>query len=79
MLDSEYEELMEDGKILLFVRNDIFQARIYKGNRGYLYRSLKTKKIGEARKEALRLLHEMQFKQREGLHLPNYEVLAAAS
>jgi integrase len=69
MLDSDYQELMEDGNVLLFVRNGIFQARIYKGDRSYLYRSLKTQKIGEARKEALRLYHVTQFKQAEGLPL----------
>jgi integrase len=69
MLDSDYEEVMEDGKVLLFVRNGIFQARIYRGDRKYLYRSLKTVDIAVARKEALRLLHEVEFKQREGLPL----------
>lgn len=69
MLDSDYEEVMEGGKVLLFVRNGILQARIYKGERGYLYRSLKTKDVAVARKEALRLFHEMEFKQREGLPL----------
>lgn len=69
MLDSDYEEVMEDGKVLLFVRNGIFQARIYKGERKYLYRSLKTVDLAVARKEALRLLHEVEFKQREGLPL----------
>lgn len=69
MLGSDYEEVMEDGKVLLFVRNGILQARIYKGDRGYLYRSLKTKDVAIGRKEALRLFHEMEFKQREGLPL----------
>jgi hypothetical protein len=48
MLDSDYEYVMEDGKVLLFVRNGIFQARIYKGDRGYLYRSLKTTDLAVA-------------------------------
>lgn len=69
MLDSDYEEVMEDGKVLLFVRNGILQARIYKGDRKYLFRSLKTTDLAVARKEALRLLHVMQFKQQEGLPL----------
>lgn len=69
MLDSDYEEDMEDGKVRIFVRNGILQARIYKGERSYLYRSLKTADLAVARKEALRLLHVMQFKQQEGLPL----------
>ena len=69
MLDGDYEELLEDGKALVFVRNGIFQARIYKGDRAYLYRSLKTKDLAEARKRALRLLHETEYKQAEGIPL----------
>lgn len=69
MLDSDYEELMEDGKVLVSVRNGIFQARIYKGDRAYLYRSLKTKDLAEARKRAIRLLHETEYKQAEGIPL----------
>ncbi len=69
MLYSDYEEDMEDGNVRIFVRNGIFQVRIYKGDRSYIYRSLKTQKIGEARKEALRLFHVIQFKQQEGLPL----------
>jgi integrase len=69
MLDSTYEELLEDNKVLLFVRNDNFQARVYKGDRSYLYRSLKTKDLAEARRRALRLLHETEYKQAEGIPL----------
>ncbi len=69
MLGDDYRELIEDGNVLLFVRNGILQARIYKGDRRYLYRSLKTTKLDEARKEALRLLHITQFKQQAGLPL----------
>lgn len=69
MLGTDSEELLGDGKVLLFVRNSIYQARVYTGDRGYLYRSLKTKDLAEARKRAVRLLHETEYKQAEGIPL----------
>jgi len=69
MLSTEFKEELEDGKVLIFCRNGIFQARLYKGNRQYIYKSLKTRKVEEARKLALKHLYEMEFKQREGLPL----------
>jgi integrase len=69
MLSTEFKEEIEDGKVLIFCRNGIFQARFYKGDRQYVYKSLKTRKVEEARKLALKYLHEMEFKQREGLPL----------
>ena len=69
MLSTEFKEEIEDGKVLLFCRNGIFQARFYKGNRQYIYKTLKTRKVEEARKLALKYLYEMEFKQREGLPL----------
>ncbi len=69
MSDSEHKELLEDGKVLLQTRNGIFQARVYRGDRRYVYKSLKTRKLDEARKLALRFLHETEFKQQEGLPL----------
>lgn len=69
MLGTDNEELLGDGKVLLFVRNSIYQARVYTGDRGYLYRSLKTKDLAEARKRAVRLLHETEYKQAEGIPL----------
>jgi integrase len=69
MLDTEFKEELQDGKVVLFCRNGIFQARFYKGDRQYIYKSLKTRKVDEARKLALKYLYEMEFKQREGLPL----------
>lgn len=69
MLSTESKEDLEGGKVVLFCRNGIFQARFYKGDRQYIYKSLKTRKVDEARKLALKYLHEMEFKQREGLPL----------
>jgi len=66
---NEYKELLEDGNVLLFARNGIFQARVYAGERRYLYRSLKTKDVKAARKLALIFLHETEFKRQEGMPL----------
>lgn len=69
MLDNEHKEQLEDGKVLLFSRNGIYQARVYKGDRQYLYRSLKTRKLDTARKLALKFLHEVEFRKAESLPL----------
>ena len=50
MFSTEFKEELEDGKVLLFSRNGIFQARFYKGDRQYIFKSLKTRKVEEARK-----------------------------
>lgn len=73
-LGNEFRELLEDVKVLLYVRNGIFQARIYKGERSYLYRSLKTNKLDEARKAALKLAHIVEYKQEEGLPLTQHSL-----
>jgi integrase len=69
MLDSTYKEELEDGKVLLFTRDGIFQARVYKGNRQYINRSLKTRKLDDARKLAVKFLHEIEFRKQEQLPL----------
>jgi len=69
MLDSEYKEELENGKVLLFSRNGIFQARVYQGSRKYLYRSLKTRDVADARRLALKFLYEIEFKQEQNLPL----------
>ena len=38
--DGEFEEKLLDGKVLLFSRSGIFQVRLYKGEREYIYKSL---------------------------------------
>lgn len=43
MLSDDYEEALEGGKVLLFVRNGIYQARVYKGDRTYLSAASKLK------------------------------------
>jgi len=58
---------LEGGKLTLFKRSGLWQARVYLGDRRYLWRSLKTAKKADAQRDAMRLLHETAFKQREGL------------
>jgi len=48
---------LESGKLLLFTRNGIWQARIYLGKRRYLWRSLDTANEADARRAGLRLFH----------------------
>jgi hypothetical protein len=52
--DDDVEE-REGGKLVIFKRNGIYQARVYRGGRSYLYRSLKTRELEKARKEATKL------------------------
>jgi integrase len=68
-LGAEHKEELEEGKVLLFSRNGIFQARFYKGDRSYIYKSLKTKKLEEARKLAIKFFYETEYKKAEGLPL----------
>jgi integrase len=68
-LGAEHKEELEDGNVLLFTRNGIFQARFYKGDRSYIYKSLKTKKLDEARKLATKFYYETEYKKTEGLPL----------
>ena len=58
---------LDGGKLTLFRRNGLWQARIYLGHGRYLWRSLKTVKRAEAQQLGLRLLHETEFKQQQGL------------
>ncbi len=69
MLGSDYKELLEDGKLLLYVRNAVFYARVYVGDRKYIHKSLKTSKLTTARKLAQKLFYEIEFRQAEKLPL----------
>jgi integrase len=70
-LPIEREEYLEDGKLFLFSRQGIFQARVYKGDgtRKYIYRSLKTRNFEQARKLAIKFYYEMEFRKAEALPL----------
>ncbi len=58
---------LEDGKLLLYRRNGIWQARLPIGNRKYLWKSLKTSNTADAKRSALKLFYQTQFKLGEGL------------
>ena len=76
MLGADHSETLAGGKLLLFTRNGIFQARVYKGERQYLFRSLKTTDLKQARNLALRFLHETEFKQTAGMPLQQLTLAA---
>ncbi|MEI6202897.1 MAG: hypothetical protein WCP68_13185 [Enhydrobacter sp.] len=63
----EDELRLEAGKLLLFRRNGLWQARIAIGNRRYLWKSLKTSNEAEAKRAGLKLFHQVEFKIEEGL------------
>ena len=61
---------LEDGKLVLEDRNGsgIWYARIYlEGEQRYIWKSLRTSDLNKARRDALRLFHQTQFKVAEGL------------
>jgi site-specific recombinase XerD len=62
-----YEELTHEGALRLYTRNGIFQARVYIGARRYLTKSLKTRKLEEARKAADYFWYEIQIKKDNNL------------
>jgi integrase len=68
---AEHEEYIEDGKVLLYSRNGIFYARVYKGEgtRKYIHRTLKTRNLAEARKAAIKFYYEIEFRKDEDLPL----------
>lgn len=63
----EHCESLQDGKLYIYPRNGIYQARVYKGDRRYVYRSLKTRSIAKARESAIKFFYEVEFKLEEGL------------
>jgi integrase len=67
--DVGFEEKLMEGKVLLFLRNSIFQVRLYKGNRQYIYKSLKTRDLAKARDLAMRAYYELEFRKEEQLPL----------
>lgn len=58
---------LEAGKLVLFRRNGLWQARIALGNRKYLWKSLKTSNTAEAKRLGLKLFHQTEYKLGEGL------------
>ena len=47
--NTEFQEKLLDGQVLLFVRNGIYQVRLYKGKRHYIFKLLKTRDLDQAR------------------------------
>ena len=66
-IDVEYAEKLKDGAVLLTTRNGIFQARLYAGNRRYIYKSLKTRDLDVARERAIRAYYELEFRKEQNL------------
>jgi len=58
---------LHDGKLQLFSRNGLWQARVYLGERRYLWRSLKTVDLERAKHLGTQLFYETQFKLKSGL------------
>jgi integrase len=62
-----WQEKIHGENILLFKRKGIFQARIYAGNRKYVYRSLKTTDYDDAYDAAVKLHHEIHYQKANNL------------
>lgn len=67
--DDEYAERLVEGKALLFSRAGVFQVRLYKGERQYIYKSLKTRDLNKARDLAMRAYYELEFRKEQNLPL----------
>lgn len=67
----KYCESLQDGNVDLLLRNNVFYARIAKGDteRGYVFKTLKTSKIEDARFKALQVFAEIDHKKRNGIPL----------
>lgn len=65
--DAQYAEKLKDGKVLLTTRNGIFQVRLYTGDRRYIYKSLRTRDVDEARERAIRAYYELEFRKEQDL------------
>lgn len=58
---------LHDGLLQLFLRNGLWQARVYLGHGRYLWRSLKTVDLARAKQLGTQLFYETQFKLKAGL------------
>lgn len=61
------ERRFESGKLVLFTRNGIWQARIAIGNRRYLWKTLETSNEADAKRAGYKLFHRTEQKLEEGL------------
>ncbi len=63
------QEVHDDGALLLFMRKGVFQARIYLGERKYIFKSLKTRDYDTALRLAKKMLFEIEYRKEENLPL----------
>lgn len=68
------QRVLEDGKLVLFRRNGIWQARVPVGVNRYLYRSLRTSDEAKAVPLARKLFYQTEVKLAEGLPVHNRTV-----
>jgi hypothetical protein len=62
-------ERLEDGRLVLFPRNGIWQARIHLGGGRYVWRSLRTTDRAEALRQGMRALDQIDLKRSAGMPL----------
>jgi integrase len=65
------KRVLEDGKLVLFRRNGIWQARVAIGSGRYVWRSLKTSDEAKATPAARKLFYQTEAKLAEGLPVHN--------
>lgn len=68
------QRVLEDGKLVLFRRNGIWQARVRVGVNRYLYRSLRTSDEAKATPAGRKLFYQTEVKLAEGLPVHNRTV-----
>ena len=68
-MSNNWEKLkVGDGELLLFSGdNGIYQVRLYKGARRFIFKSLRTKNYEEAVQLATREFYDLDFKKRNEL------------
>lgn len=67
---------LEGGKVVLSLRGSSYEARVHVAPRQYIWRGLKTDQLEVAKRSALKLLYEVEFKQRNGLPIFNHSFSA---
>jgi integrase len=67
---------LEDGKLVVYMREQTYYARIRVGSKRYIWRSLKTRDKSAARKAATKLFYNLEFKQEQGLPIKSMTVNA---
>ena len=73
MQDALY---LEEGKLVVYKRDQTFYARIRLAPRRYIWRSLRTSDAALARRAGLKLFYNLEFKQEQGLPIASRSVKA---